>query len=180
MVNQDPIHPFTEGRHELGWQFMFDANLGAPRENNMLHGKPICEGSVPSDPPAVSKSVTGGVGMLGGGPVGVKSTRQHLTSPESTTAEITAGGTMLHALIPWRGTLHEMHIPQLLPTPVYSDSQSTIFVANSAAAAKLSVWLNRRIKVLREGVDTKEIVLFKISDEDNCANNFTKPSTDTA
>ena len=84
---------------------------------------------------------------------------------------------MLHALIPWRGTLHEMHIPQLLPTPVYSDSQSTIFVANSAAAAKLSVWLNRRIKVLREGVDTKEIVLFKISDADNCANYFTKPIT---
>ena len=66
------------------------------------------------------------------------------------------------------------------PVPAYTDSQSTMFCANSAASAKLSVWVNRRSAVLREAVDMKIIRMEKISDPDNCANYFTKPVTATA
>ena len=82
---------------------------------------------------------------------------------------------MLHKLIPIRGLLQELLIPQLNPTPAYTDSQSTIFVGNAAAAARMSVWLNRRSAVIREGVDDGQIQLLKITDADNCANYFTKP-----
>ena len=84
---------------------------------------------------------------------------------------------MLHKIIPIRGLLQELLIPQLCPTPAYTDSQSTIFVGNAAAAARLSVWLNRRSAVIREGVDDGQIQLLKITDADNCANYFTKPVT---
>ena len=84
---------------------------------------------------------------------------------------------MLHRLFPIRGCLQELHIPQLHPSPAYTDSQSTIFCANSAASARLSVWLNRRSAVLREGVDLGDVRMEKISDADNVANFFTKPVT---
>ena len=57
------------------------------------------------------------------------------------------------------------------------DSQSTIYVGNSAASARLSVWINRRSAVLREGVDQGDIAFEKISDADNISNQFTKPVT---
>ena len=84
---------------------------------------------------------------------------------------------MLHKIIPIRGLLQELLIPQLQSTPAYTDSQSTIFVGNAATAARLSVWLNRRSAVIREGVDDGQIQLLKITDADNCANYFTKPIT---
>ena len=82
---------------------------------------------------------------------------------------------MLHRLLPLRGLCQELMIPQTHPTPAYTDSQSTIFVGNRAAAARLSVWLNRRSAVIREAVDCGDIRLEKVSDADNCANYFTKP-----
>ena len=82
---------------------------------------------------------------------------------------------MLHRLLPLRGLCQELMIPQCHPTPAYTDSQSTIFVGNRAASARLSVWLNRRSAVLREAVDGRDIRLEKVTDADNCANYFTKP-----
>ena len=176
-IGDSIIRPFTKGTHELGLHMFFDANLGAPRKSDVAVQGPISTGTVPTDPPAASKSVTGGVIMLGGGPVYIACLRQQLVAPDSHTAEITAGGTMLHRLLPLRGMLQEFMIPQQVPTPSYTDSQSSIHVGNSAAASRLSVWLNRRAAVLREGVDNGEIKLEKVSDADNVANMYTKPVT---
>ena len=84
---------------------------------------------------------------------------------------------MLHRVIPLRGLYQELGIAQLEPTPAYTDSQSTIFCANAAASARLSVWVNRRAAILREAVDQFVIAMNKISDADNCANYYTKPVT---
>ena len=35
-VSLDPIKPFTPHQHELGMHILFDANLGAPRKNDVL------------------------------------------------------------------------------------------------------------------------------------------------
>ena len=115
--------------------------------------------------------------MLGGGPVLVVCQRQLLTAPDSHSSEVSAAGTILHRLIPMRGLLQELLIPQLRPSPLYTDSQSTIFVTNSSAAMKRLVWLNRRAAVLREGVDMSEVTFEKIGDADNVANYYTKPVT---
>ena len=115
--------------------------------------------------------------MLDGGPVLINCQRQHLTAPYSHTAKVTAVGTILYRLIQMRGPLQERLIPQLRPTPLYTDSQSTIYVANSSAAVRRSVWLNRRAAVLHEGVDMSEISFEKISDANNVANYYPKPVT---
>ena len=117
--------------------------------------------------------------MLGGGPAGIYCLRQQLKPSDSHVAEISAGGTVLHRIIPIQGLLQEVLIPQVRPTPVYTDSQSTIFCANAAASSRLSVWVNRRSGVLREAVDTRIVSMEKIGDPDNVANYFTKPVTTT-
>ena len=60
------------------------------------------------------------------------------------------------------------------PTPVYCDSQSTVFVSRDATSVKRSVWLLRRTNVLREAVDHKDFFFDKVTDEDNCADPLTK------
>ena len=125
VIGDSIVRPFTEGTHELGLHAFFDANLGAPRKHEVSGQGAIAAGTKPTiDPPAMSKSITGAIIMLGGGPVLTLCLRQQLQAPESHTAEVTAGGTLLHRLIPLRGTLQECLIPQLRPTPVYTDSQS--------------------------------------------------------
>ena len=70
-----------------------------------------------------------------------------------------------------------MDIPQFRPIPVFCDSQSTVFVANDAAAAKKSIWVSRRAAVLREAVDDGTISFEKIAREDNVADYLTRPIT---
>ena len=122
------------------------------------------------------KSYTAVTIMLAGGPLVVLCLRQHLRAPDSHTTEVTAAGTGLHHLYPIRGLLHEMGIHMAYATPVYCDSQSTIFVAHDTGAIKRSVWLLRRCSVLREAVDHEDAVFLKIADRDNCSDMETKPT----
>ena len=63
-----------------------------------------------------------------------------------------------------------------IPTPVYSDSASCLFVANNGPSAiKRSVWNIRRAMVLRESVDMGEAQFLKVPESDNVADGFTKP-----
>ena len=59
-------------------------------------------------------------------------------------------------------------------TPLYLDSKTTIFVATSDAAARNSVWLMRRTRVVREGVDMNEALPKYISEALMRADPFTK------
>jgi hypothetical protein len=70
-----------------------------------------------------------------------------------------------------------MNIPQVRPTPIFCDSQSTVFVANDAAAAKKSIWVSRRAAVLREAVDDGTVSFEKIAREDNVADYLTRAVT---
>ena len=60
------------------------------------------------------------------------------------------------------------------PTPYYLDSATTGFVANDDAAARKSVWLQRRIHLLHEGVTEREIVPMHISEKFMAADPLTK------
>ena len=90
---------------------------------------PFMTGYEVSDAPsatrhAMSRSIIGGVLMLGGGPVIVVCQRQLLTAPDSHSSEVSAAGTILHRLMPMHGLLQELLIPQLRPSPLYTDSQN--------------------------------------------------------
>ena len=88
--------------------------------------------------------------------------------------EVLAAGTIMHKIVPLRGLLTEMRIPQELPTPLYIDSASTVFVAQNRAAVKKSAWIRRRAEVLTEAFALGECEPRKISEADNVADPQTK------
>ena len=82
---------------------------------------------------------------------------------------------MVHlAVYAARGLLQEMHYPQVRPTPTFTDSATSIFVANDDSALKRALWVIRRVKVLRDGVDDGEFEPIKIPEEDNASDVYTK------
>ena len=79
----------------------------------------------------------------------------------------------MHKIVPLRGLLTEMRIPQEQGTPLYIDSASTVFVAQSRGAVKKSAWIRRRAEVLTEAFDMGECDPRKIEEY----NNFSDPET---
>ena len=136
----------------FGLYYMIDANLGDD----------------------VYPSMTGVIGMLAGGCVDSVCSRQHHKAAESATTEAVAGGTGRNHLVTLRGVLHELHVPQVLPTPAFFDASAAIFFATNDAAAKRAIWLRRRIAVLRQGVQDEELEPLKVPEEDNGADMHTK------
>ena len=108
------------------------------------------------------------------------SLRQHLKAPDSTVAEVVAAGTAMHKLVPIRGLAHECRITQVAGTPAYIDSSSTVFVAKDQAAAKRSVWINRRVAVLLEAKEEGEVDPIKIDAKYNVSDGMTKPLSHAA
>ena len=105
-LSQPSPPPFTEGEKEMGLHFAADAS-----------------------PDDAARGITGGVGMLCGGAIITVSARQHLATPDMHANEVLAAGTIMHKIVPLRGLLTEMRIPQEQGTPLYIDSASTVFVA---------------------------------------------------
>ena len=143
------VKPFTKGMKDMSYHFFSDAS-------NKV------------------RSMTGGVGMLAGGPIQDMSQRQQLTAPDSHMAEVVAAGNGAHAVIPVNGLLQELHIRLGVPTVFYLDSQTTVKVASDDAAAKKSVWVKRRIEVLHDAVTLDEISPEYIPESDMVADPFTK------
>ena len=113
-LSEPTVLPFTSGRKEYGLHCFADAGL-------------------------MPKSITGGTIMLAGASILDICQRQHLEGPSSHAVEVVAASSVLHALIPIRGLLRECSIHQVLSTPMYLDSSSTVAVANNRAAPSLSV-----------------------------------------
>ena len=169
--------PFTSEARDMGLHFFVDASLGYPRPVDGADTMPIADGVSNTRVHLGSKSVTGIIGFLFGSQIFVLMQRQQLTSPDSTASEIHAAGTAVCSAIIVANVLQEVDIPQLRPTPIFCDSQATVFIANDAAAAKKSIWISRRAAVLREAVDDGAILFLKIGRADNVADYFTRPVT---
>ena len=142
--------PFTPDTKEYGLHFAADASPGDE-----------------------TRGITGGVGMLAGGALLTISSRQHLATSCMHSNELLAAGTIVHKIVPLRGLLTELRIPQEHPTPTYIDSASTVFVAQSRGAVKKSAWMRRRAEVLTQAYDLGEISPIKIEEY----NNFADPQT---
>ncbi|KOO34385.1 hypothetical protein Ctob_016321, partial [Chrysochromulina tobinii] len=122
--------PYSTEDQEWGLYFKYDANLSTS-----------------------AKSMTSVVGMLAGGAIDNICQSQQCKAGETHTTEVVAGGTALNRIITARGLLQEMHYPSDRPTPTFTDSATSIFVANDDGALKRALWLRRRVLVLRDGVD---------------------------
>ena len=176
-ISDRVIRPFSSPVPDMGLHFFVDASLGYPRAADGVDEAPISAGITNVRSHDGAKSITGIMGFLFGSPVFLLMQRQQLVSPDSTSSEIHAAGTAVCNAIIVANVLQEMDIPQVRPTPVFCDSQSTVFVANDAAAAKKSIWVSRRAAVLREAVDDGTIDFIKIPREDNVADYLTRPVT---
>ena len=143
------IPPFTPGKKAMYFHYFSDANLK-------------------------QRSLTGGVGMLAGGPTHVVCQRQHLKGPDSHTVEVVAAGNNCNNIVAQNGLLQELRIRLGQPTPLYLDSKTTVFVALNDTAVKKSVWLTRRVAVLQDASRQQEIIPLHISEKDMVADPFTK------
>ena len=148
--------PYSTEDREWGLYYMADASVGDP------------------------SSMTSVVGMLAGTSIDNICQRQHCKSGESATSEIVAGGTAMHRIIMARGIIQEAGYPQEFSTVCYFDSSATIFAANDDTSSKRSMWLRRRVAILREGVDMGEMQTYKIPEADNAADMHTKYLTFSA
>ena len=150
-LSQPTVAPFTKGKMEFGLHAASDSDLGEGR------------------------SVSALVIMLGGAAVDSTSQRQHLASPDSTAAEVTAAGTGLTKLVAARQWLQCVRVPQVEPSPYYMDSSSAILLGDSAGAPRRSIWIRRRIDVLTDYAEIGESRYVKIDESDNFSDGFSKP-----
>jgi hypothetical protein len=171
------IRPFASAKYELGLHLFVDASLGTPRVSDPIDGGAIADGNTDHLAASYGKSVTGVTCMLAAAPIFIVCQRQHLKAPESTAAEIHAAGSAVNISYYMAGILQELSIPLLRPVPIFCDSQSTIFVANSSAAIKRAVWTSRRAGVLRDAVDEGQCSFETIERDNNVADMFTRAVT---
>ena len=127
-----------------------------------------------ADASPTGKSVTGGTIMLAGGVLLELSLRQHLVSPDPTTSEIVAAGSVCHILHPIGEVLQEISVRLGEPVPFWVDSRATYLVGNSDTAVKKSAWLQRRVEIHQEAQKIGDIHQHLCTDRDMLADSNTK------
>ena len=80
----------------------------------------------------------------------------------------------LHMALPCRGLAHELMIPQLAPTPIWTDAQSVLFSTAGGNSIRHSPWLLQRLGLLLQAVEDKVVVFMKIAGTANPINSMTK------
>mmetsp|Transcript_19981 Transcript_19981/g.49841 ORF Transcript_19981/g.49841 Transcript_19981/m.49841 type:complete len:165 (+) Transcript_19981:984-1478(+) len=107
----------------------------------------VCDGDLRTD-----RSVSGIVHRFAGAAIAVQSVRQHSIAIDAHSSECFTASTAACQAVAFRGMLTELRISQELPTPIYSDSRSTLLVAQNAAALRKSIYILRRILFMRENI----------------------------
>ena len=113
--------PYTTEDQEWGLYFKYDANLFTS-----------------------AKSMTGVVGMLAGGAIDNICQSQQCKAGETHTTEVVAGGTALNRIITARASSKRCTISRIgrHPRSRFTDSATSIFVANDDGAVKRALWLS--------------------------------------
>ena len=124
---------------------------------------------------ATSRSTTGFVLHMHGGPIAWKSCLHNSVAGSSCEAEYMSAYLAVQHTLNLRNLLAEIGFPQLAPTPLQEDNEGAIFVAgNDVTAGKLR-HVRRRYHAVREQVSTfKTVVLVPCSTEHMVADVLTK------
>ena len=80
----------------------------------------------------------------------------------------------LHMVLPCRGLAHECMLPQVAPTPIWTDAQSVLFSTAGGNAIRHSPWLLQRLGLLLQAVEDRVVVFKKIKGTANPINSMTK------
>lgn len=128
--------------------------------------------------PDDSRSTTGYVVLMAGGPVAWKSTKQQSVALSSTEAEYIARTAAATSVMRTRGLLKELQIKGAIPTHatlIYADNQGAIGLANNPTFQKRSKHINIRYHYARDLVKQGEIELIDKRTQDMIADGLTKP-----
>ena len=150
LLSDHPTVPLGAGTPESGLIALFDSATRDPR------------------------AVTGAAIMLGRVAIDVISAREKIKTTGAHSGESGAAITLLHHLIPIRGMLQEIMIPQVGPTPIYTDSASVLFSSGGGTSVKHTPWLLGRLAVLLEAVERGDYRLRKVAGTLNPTNSLTK------
>ena len=127
-----------------------------------------------SDASPKGKGISGGVVMLGGGPIMQISQRVHLVCPDVHSVEMASAGTLHTCVVPINGVLQELMIRRGRPTPFILDSGSVVFSVTNDRSVRRSTWLLRRAAPLQEAEQMKQIEPLKVRERDMVADPYTK------
>lgn len=129
----------------------------------------VCDGDL-----RIDRSVSGIVHKFAGAAVSVQSVRQHSIAIDAHSSECFTASTATCQAVAYRGILAELRISQEVPTPIYSDSRSTLLVAQNSAALRKSIFILRRILYMREAVEAGEVDFYSCAGGSNPADPLTK------
>ena len=120
------------------------------------------------------RSQTGVINMFGGASVNTAAFRQHSIAINAYESEIfsATSGSAVQILI--RNAAHSMGYLQPIAAPMFSDSASTISVAEGEAAMRRSLYIRRRIFHLLHSVLIGEVKLYQVDGKSNFADPLTK------
>lgn len=126
-----------------------------------------------------SKSTSGRLIVYAGGPVAWRSQRQKLVTLSTTEAEFVSLCSTVKDLVCLRALALELKIIERLPTPVFCDNSSAIFIAKEEKAAHRTRHLGAQIKYPKEQSIKGEVIIKKIAAFDQLADLLTKPVAKT-
>jgi hypothetical protein len=129
--------------------------------------------------PDNGRSTTGYVFFLFGGPISWRSKEQETVALSSTEAEYMALSYASQEAIHLRMLLPFMHVDVSMPTIIYEDNQSALYLANNPLHKERTKHINIRYHFVRERIQSFEIVVEKVDTKFNVADLFTKPVDNT-
>ena len=121
------------------------------------------------------RSITGTIHMFGGAAIDANSSRQHSIAEHAYVSEAYSGSIICAGSIVFRGMCIERGIDQTIPTPIFSDSRSTLLAVRSMSSLKKSLYILRRTLFMIEGHDEGLWDFYTCKGPDNPADVFTKP-----
>jgi hypothetical protein len=105
-----------------------------------------------------------------------RSGKQDVVATSSTQAELTASFEAAKEIIYFRDVLEELGLPEIVPTPLYTDNKSLLTLATNFSGNRKKVkHFLMRLNFLIEQVKKQVIQLVYIPTDDLCADALTKP-----
>ena len=154
----EPIRPYDEdGMVEYGLYLIGDGAQATPNK------------TVPN-----SKSMGGYVVMFGGGAIDWRSYRIQTCTPDSTSVEtLVASRLAARGVVP-RGVAQFMGVPQVRPTPLFTDNDGTWYVSRDAASASSMVYIMRHVRFLQQSEYDQNTRTYQMEGELNPTDPLTK------
>ncbi|KAJ0939958.1 putative RNA-directed DNA polymerase [Helianthus annuus] len=124
--------------------------------------------------PYSRRSRTGYLLLLGGTPISWKSKKQSLVSRSSAEAEYRAMASTVSEILWVRWLLKDLQIILTAPTTLFCDNQAARHIANNPVFHERTKHVEMDCYIVRERVESKEIMTMQINSKDQIADLLTK------